>query len=137
MTLYCGTHNWLCVQKMLNHGLNHGFFLLLFKLLSGPIHWIVCVLAYFNFILNFRAVLVLPKTAGSAQTHRSMSFIWIVWSTLYVYLCNQTTYYIVPCPSACPKLVLVTLNFCCAKQFSWCIFKSFLAILKNWISLNK
>ena len=26
-TLYCGTHNWLCVQKMLNHGWNHGFFL--------------------------------------------------------------------------------------------------------------
>ena len=36
--------------------------------------------------LNFRAVLVLPKMAGSAQTHKSMSFIRIVWSTLYVYL---------------------------------------------------
>ena len=24
--------------------------------------------------------------AGSAQTHKSMSFIWIIWSTLYVYL---------------------------------------------------
>ena len=36
-----------------------------------------------------RAVLVLPKTASSAQTYKSMSFIWIVWSTLYVYLwCN-------------------------------------------------
>ena len=34
--------------------------------------------------VNFRAVL--PKTAGSAQTQKSMSFIWIVWSTLYVYL---------------------------------------------------
>ena len=30
---------------------------------------------------------MLPKTAGSAQTHKSISFIWIVWSTLYVYLC--------------------------------------------------
>ena len=29
---------------------------------------------------------MLPKTAGSAQTHKSISFIWIVWSTLYVYL---------------------------------------------------
>ena len=29
---------------------------------------------------------MLPKTAGSAQTHKSMSFIRIVWSTLYVYL---------------------------------------------------
>ena len=32
--------------------------------------------------LNFRSVLVLPEKAGSAQTHKSMSFIWIVWSTL-------------------------------------------------------
>ena len=39
--------------------------------------------------LNFRAVLGLPKTAGSAQTHKSMSVIWIVWSTLYVYLWFQ------------------------------------------------
>ena len=31
--------------------------------------------------MNFRAVLVLPKTAGSAQTHKSISFILIVWST--------------------------------------------------------
>ena len=37
--------------------------------------------------LNFEAVLVLPKTAGSAQTHNSISFIWIVWST--VYLCHS------------------------------------------------
>ena len=37
--------------------------------------------------MNFRAVLVLPKTAGSAQAHKSMSFIWIVWNTLYVFLC--------------------------------------------------
>ena len=39
--------------------------------------------------MNSRAVLALPKTAGSAQTHQIMSFIWIVWSTLYVYLCFQ------------------------------------------------
>ena len=76
----------MCVHKMLNHGLIHGFFLSLFKLKPCPMHWIVCVLAYLNFIFEFRAVLVLPKTAGSAQTCRSMSFIWIVWSTLYVYL---------------------------------------------------
>ena len=37
--------------------------------------------------LNFKAVLALPKTAHSAQTHKSISFIWIVWSTIYVYLC--------------------------------------------------
>ena len=34
--------------------------------------------------MNFRVVLVLPKMAGSAQTHKSISFIWIVWSSLYV-----------------------------------------------------
>ena len=40
--------------------------------------------------MNFKAVLTLPKTARSAQTHKSKSFIWIVWSTLYVfvYLCT-------------------------------------------------
>ena len=43
------------------------------------------VLAY----LNFKAVLAVPKTAGSAQTHKNVSFIWIVWSTLYVYLWEQ------------------------------------------------
>ena len=37
--------------------------------------------------MNFEAVLVLPEMAGSAQTHISISFIRIVWSTLYVYLC--------------------------------------------------
>ena len=31
----------------------------------------------------FKAVLALPKTARSAQTHKSITFIWIVWSTLY------------------------------------------------------
>ena len=34
--------------------------------------------------MNFKAVLVLPKTASSAQTHEIMSFIRVVWSTLYV-----------------------------------------------------
>ena len=36
--------------------------------------------------MNFKAVLVLPNTARSAQTHKSISFNYIVWSTLYVYL---------------------------------------------------
>ena len=44
--------------------------------------------------LNFKAVLTLPKTAGSAQTHKSISFIWIVWSTLYVYLCSNPEIYL-------------------------------------------
>ena len=36
MTLYCGTHNWLCVQKMLNHGLNHVFFSFTFQAYTLP-----------------------------------------------------------------------------------------------------
>ena len=28
----------------------------------------------------------MPKTAPSAQAYKSITFIWIVWSTLYVYL---------------------------------------------------
>ena len=41
--------------------------------------------------MNFKAVLALPETARSAQTHKNISFIWIwiFWSTLYVYLCFQ------------------------------------------------
>ena len=34
--------------------------------------------------MNFKAVLALPKTARFAQTHKSISFIWIVWSTLCI-----------------------------------------------------
>ena len=37
--------------------------------------------------MNFTLVLALPKMARSAQTHKSIGFIWMVWSTLYVYLC--------------------------------------------------
>ena len=50
--------------------------------------------------LNFKAVLALPKTPGSAQTHKSISFIWIVWSTLYTltvileYINIKKTYHI-------------------------------------------
>ena len=69
--------------------------------LSSPIHWIVCVLAY----LNFRAVLVLPKMAASAQTHKSMSFIWVVWSTLYVYLWS-----LYKCSSGCQKIYEVDID---------------------------
>ena len=39
--------------------------------------------------MNFKAILALPKTAPSAQTYKSITFIWIVWSTLYVYLWLQ------------------------------------------------
>ena len=36
--------------------------------------------------MNFKAVLALPKTARSAKTHKNISFISIVWSTLYMYI---------------------------------------------------
>ena len=81
---YTVAHTIDCVcSKMLNHGLNHGLFLSIFKLIPCPIHRIVYVKAVSD--LNFKAVLELPKTTRSAQTQKSISFIWILWSTLYVY----------------------------------------------------
>ena len=89
MTLYCGTHNWLCVQKMLNHGLNHGFFLSLSKLISIYTLSCMCV-SLFKFHIwileQFQCCPKLPALPRLAQTHENMSFIWIVWGTLYVYL---------------------------------------------------
>ena len=39
---YTVAHTIDCVcSKMLNHGLNHGLFLSLFKLIPCPIHWVV------------------------------------------------------------------------------------------------
>ena len=38
---------------------------------------------------HFKAVLALLKTVHSAQTHKIISFSWIVWSTLCVYLCLE------------------------------------------------
>ena len=74
-----------CVcSKMLNHGLNYGLFLSLFKLTL--IEYVLACLLKFHRYLNFKVVLALPKTACSAQAHKSISFIWIVWSTLYLYL---------------------------------------------------
>ena len=47
-------HTIDCVcSKMLNHGINHGIFFSLFKLILCPIHWIVCVLPYSNFKFEF------------------------------------------------------------------------------------
>ena len=42
--------------------------------------------------MNFKAVLALPKTARSAQTHKRISFIWIVWSTLCISLLWKSTF---------------------------------------------
>jgi hypothetical protein len=79
------TIDWVC-SKILNHGLNHGFFLSLFKFIYTLPHTLNCMcVSLFKFhIWILKKFLVLPKTAGSAQTHISISFIWIVWSTLYV-----------------------------------------------------
>ena len=109
---YTEAHTIDCVcSKMLNHGLNRGLFLSLFKLILCPTRWIVYVLAYLN--LNFKAVLALPKMAGSAQTHKSISFIWILWSTLYVYL--WPTVCLKPAMAASNKMVPST-NFLSAAQ---------------------
>ena len=43
-------HTQLIMSKMLNHGWNHGLFISLFKLIPCPMHWIIYVLAYLNFI---------------------------------------------------------------------------------------
>ena len=40
--------------------------------------------------MNFRLVLVLSKTAGSAQAHKSMSFIW-KYGALYMYISECST----------------------------------------------
>ena len=50
-----------------------GYFFYLSSLYPAP-YIELYVLDY----LSFKAVLALPKTARSAQTHKSISFIWIV-----------------------------------------------------------
>ena len=40
-------------SKMINHGLNHGLVLSLFKLIPCILHWIVYMLAYPNFKFEF------------------------------------------------------------------------------------
>ena len=51
---YTVAHTIDCVcSKILNHDLNHGLFISFFKLISCHIHWIVYVLVYINFIVEF------------------------------------------------------------------------------------
>ena len=40
---YTVTHTFECVCSKINHGLNHGLFISLLKLILCPIHWIVYV----------------------------------------------------------------------------------------------
>ena len=65
--------------------------------------------------MNFKAVFALLKTARSAQTQKSKSFTWIVWSTLYVYLC--------------PKIFFL---FAFKKSFIWIRFKLYLILSIIW-----
>ena len=80
LTLYCAC------SKMLNRGLNHGLFFPFSSLYRSP--YIELHMCYSISIscLNFKAVSALPKTACSAETNKSISFIWIVCSILYVCL---------------------------------------------------
>ena len=68
---------------------------------------------------NFKEVLALPKTAHSAQTYKSISFTWIVWSTLYVYLWDL------------PKLWTTFSNIS-----KFVLSKSFFCV-KNWSNLSQ
>ena len=82
MTLY---FDCVC-RKMNNSWFNPWFSFYFSSLYPAPyIEWYMCEPIQISY-LNFKVVLALPKTACSAQTHKSISFIWIVWSTLYVYL---------------------------------------------------
>ena len=62
---------------MLNHGLNHGFIPFTFQAYTLPntLNCVCVSLFEFQTYLNLKAVLALPKTAHSAQTHKSISFI--------------------------------------------------------------
>ena len=71
-------------KKKLNHGLNYGFFFHFSSFYPAPyIELNVCYPTWISY-LNFRAVLVLPKVAGSAQTHKSM------FGALYLYISGCT-----------------------------------------------
>ena len=105
--------------------------------------------------MNFKAVLTLPKTARSAQTHKSISFIWIVWSTLYVYLWLQPVFiesmmHAIYHP-ICKRLIFCVkkrvwmywmqnyfqkLFFCTFWGFFWCLFVSKSPIFRlHWKTL--
>ena len=107
---------------------NHGLFLSLFKLIPCPIHWIVYIWISY---LNFNAVLALRKLAGSAQTHQSISFIWIVWSTLYVYLWRQHEFFFGQA-TAWTHAMKLTLNYIINEDYRLLFLKIFNTILVYW-----
>ena len=82
------TIDYVC-SKINNSWFNPWFSFYFSSLCPAPyIEWYMCWPIQIEY-LNFKAVLALPNTARSARTHKSISFIWIVWSTLYVYLCEK------------------------------------------------
>ena len=85
--LYTVAHTSECVCSEMNKSWFDPWFSFYFSsLYPDPyIEWYVRWPIWISY-LNFKAVLTLPKTARAAKTQKSVSFIWIVWSTLYVYL---------------------------------------------------
>ena len=96
MILYCGI-SWLISFTFQAYTLPHALncicvSLFEFHIWSSYLKFIFEVHIWSSY-LNFKAVLALPKMAHSAQTYKSISFIWIVWSTLYVYLWSWDQYH--------------------------------------------
>ena len=87
---YTVAHTFDCVCSKINNSWFNPWFSFYFSsLYPAPyIEWYMCCPIQISY-LNFTAVLARPKTAHSAQTHKSIPFIWIVWSNLYVYLCKD------------------------------------------------
>ena len=54
----------------------------------------ICVSLFKFHTWVLKQFLALPKMAPSTQTYKSITFIWIVWSTLYLYLWCQHKFWI-------------------------------------------
>ena len=63
-----------------------GFFLLLFKLISSPIHWIVCVLAYLNFIFEFLSSFSAAQNQPALPRHIKVRVSFELFGALYMYI---------------------------------------------------
>ena len=89
---------------------------------------------------------MLPKTTGSAQTHKPMRVIWIVWSTLYVCLWTKpkTFRYAWPCTCESSKLLtwhagfrqstqMVFTNFISDRDFFSCSYET---LFMAWVNFH-
>ena len=116
-------HTFECVCSKINHGIKSWVINFTFESYKLP-HTLNCMcVSLFKFhIWNFRAVLALPKTARSAETHKSISFIWIVWSTLYVYLCQHHKPLLLPAEWpiwSCQSKLWVSYELCLTLIWAW------------------